>query len=88
MTVLPESVIGSPNSFGNYAEAETIRDAMAHATAKDKTTIRYVVLPAIDDALIEQARAISTPQASPARPTNPLTASLFAGHGPRRETPA
>lgn len=87
VTVLPESLIGSPNSFTNYAEAETVRDAMAHATAKDKTTIRYVLLPAIDEALLEQLRAAGAPQPAPTRPANALSAALFAGSGPRRETP-
>lgn len=87
VAILPEWCIGGPNDFKNVAEAETIREAMANAVAKDKTAIRYVLLPAIDDALIAQVRELGAPQPAPARTVNALSSALFGGSGPRREPP-
>lgn len=62
ITVMPEWAIGAPNDFKQHADATTIRDAMATAMAKEKTTVRYVVVPAIDDALLGQMQQSVQPQ--------------------------
>lgn len=82
-TVLPEWSIGNPNNFTSHADAQTIRDAMANAVAKEKMTLRYVIVPAIDEALVaqlnqQQVTVAPTPQPSAQHPN-------FFG-GPRRES--
>lgn len=81
ITVVPESFIGEHNNFNNLAEAETIKDAMNQAVLKEKTTIRYVLLPAIDDALIQQVRQLGAPQPAPRAPAISFT-------GPKQNPPA
>jgi hypothetical protein len=65
ITVMPDWAIGAPNDFAHHSDAATIRDAMAQAVAKEKTTVRYVIVPAVDDALLQQMRASSQPQPAP-----------------------
>lgn len=75
--VLPEWAVGTPNEFQNQTEANTVRDAMQGYVEKLKAertmaapgvggsagpSIRYMVLPAIDDNLIGQLRGILPPQ--------------------------
>lgn len=56
ITVLPEWSIGEPNHFEAHSDAEAVRTAMAEIMKKEKLTLRYLIIPAIDEALITQLR--------------------------------
>jgi hypothetical protein len=70
IAILPEWCIGKPNDFANHAEAVQIQEAMqaVHVKAKEKTPIRYLVMPAIDETLIKQVRGIAHPEPTPQIP--------------------
>lgn len=61
---LPEWAVADPgtNSFTVHAQAVSARDAMAQITEKEKLTLRYAVLPVIDEALLSQLQGAPTPQ--------------------------
>lgn len=72
LEVMPEWVIGTPNAFDSYNDANVLRESMQqiHVASKEKTAIRYLVLPAIDPSLLNQVRGINQPQ-QPAPPPAP-----------------
>lgn len=79
--VLPEWCVGKPNGFASQSDAVTVRDSMQAAVdaMKARTTIRYVVLPAIDDSLLAQLHG-GNPTTAPL-PTTP--ALSFSNGGAR-----
>ena len=74
IAILPEWAIGTPNEFTQHGDATTVAAAMCAVFAKEKTPIRYLVMPTIDDALIGQVRG------APA-PVNPQPASMLSFGG-------
>jgi hypothetical protein len=61
IAILPEWAIGTPNEFTQHGDATTVASAMSAVFAKEKTPIRYLVMPTIDDALISQVRGAPSP---------------------------
>lgn len=64
---LPQWAVSSTpelGDFGNYADAQLVADAMVkhHAQLKERTPIRYMVMPVIDEALLAQLRGAPAPQ--------------------------
>ena len=52
ISALPEYAMGSPNAFDDPHTADRARDLMQKAIVeREQKTIRYVVVPAIDDGL-------------------------------------
>jgi hypothetical protein len=82
--IMPEWTIGKPNEFNSIADANAIRDAMQGQIEKERLArlaaapgvggagpaIRYMVLPAIDEALIRQLHG-GEPMPAP-KPSGPV----------------
>lgn len=81
---LPEWTIGTPNEFSSKADAEAVRQAMqaqiehmrierlqaAPGAGGAGPSIRYIILPAIDQFLISQLHG-GDPVRQPAKPQTP-----------------
>ena len=71
LAILPDSAVavGEANHFNAYNDAQTVAEAMKAQMAKEKATLRYLVVPTIDDSLIKQLHGGSaTPQPVPHSP--------------------
>lgn len=81
LEVLPEWTIGAPNSFDNVTHANLVRDSMqgivdAHRSprtgqqheAPKLPPIKYLVVPAIDQGLIDQLNGKQPQPTQPAAP--------------------
>jgi len=84
IAILPEWAIGTPNEFTQHGDAQIVANAMLSVFAKEKTPIRYLVMPTIDDALISQLRG--APSTVP--PPPPQNALSFGGSSMGRPQPA
>lgn len=81
----PEAVaVGEANHFNAYNDAQTVAEAMKHQMAKEKATLRYLVVPTIDDALLKQLHGGS---AAP-QPVNPAPRLNFGNRGESTPPPA
>lgn len=79
---LPEWATAEPgtNTFTAHAQAMTVRDAMAQITEKEKLTLRYAVVPVIDEALLQQLRG-----EAPQQQRQPPVPALSFGTPPQQQ---
>jgi hypothetical protein len=86
LAILPDAAVavGEANHFNAYNDAQTVAEAMKHQMAKEKATLRYLVVPTIDDALLKQLHGGS---AAPA-PVQNVPQLTFGQRGDRTAPPA
>jgi hypothetical protein len=84
LAILPDSAVavGDANHFTSHNDAQTVAEAMKHQMSKEKATLRYLVVPTIDDALLKQLHG---GQAAP--PPVPQAPALSFGR-PQQPPPA
>lgn len=87
LAILPDSAVavGEANHFNSHNDAQTVAEAMKGQMAKEKATLRYLVVPTIDDALLRQLHGTS---AAAPPPLANVPALSFGNRGERTPPPA